>query len=795
MQENKNWRISYLKNIPRSFWYSLGFAGAFLGIYISWLLRQNSSLPNSVPKDIAVALAALASFVISWIGVKRSPEKHHVDSSRLSLERRLRFWIPLVFSIALFFQVLGNGILIAYDWLNILAPPIWGEAAILGMYPALLAGILLLPRDTIAGKIPLRFVIESAILILTIITFSWYFILEPTLVQRQGEPLFGLVITIALPAFDLLVVSCLILLSHSTVDRSIRTPIRALSLALGIFVLTDSILFYQILHGFQNVWLSLGWICGNFAIGLSVQIMRWRSTSSALQNVPTPAALTLVATPLWRSLLSYVLIPAVIILVFSLWGTDKSSFLAIGTYVCSLLLLLLIFAKQRVTIQETHGLNRGFQRLQHVIEEKNVALQQANAHLEALATTDPLTGLPNHRALLETLEKEVERARRYGHPLSILFFDGDHFKRVNDTHGHAVGDAVLQELGRCGKSVLRGGDTLGRYGGEEFMVLLPETDLTHALEVAERLRVVIATHPLVTGLVEDGLHITISIGIATFPVDGQTGSEVVVKSDQAMYWAKRLGRNQIRTVVEAERAAADSSLVATIANLERSDDGEGQDIEQAMRAYQLSTIHSLMWLLELRDKGISAHSYQVSDLAGAIAQELGLEQKEVFTVSTAGLLHDIGKIAIPDHLLQKEGPLSVSERALIQQHPELGAQILEVGPYLQAMIPAIRHHHENWDGTGYSQALMGEAIPLAARIIRVSEAYQAMISNRSYQARRSTEAARDELKRCSGTCFDPLVVEVALRVLMHQEEEALEGTAVVHPTPLLAANSKPSTFT
>ncbi|MBA2286234.1 MAG: HD domain-containing protein, partial [Ktedonobacteraceae bacterium] len=275
-----------------------------------------------------------------------------------------------------------------------------------------------------------------------------------------------------------------------------------------------------------------------------------------------------------------------------------------------------------------------------------------------------------------------------------------------------------------------------------------------------------------------GLHVTISVGIATFPVDGQTGSEVLEQADQAMYWAKRLGRNQIRTVVEAQRAAADSALVATLSNLERTDTQEGQNIEQAVCDQQLGTIHSLMWLLDLRDQGISAHSYQVSDLAGAITQELGLEQQETFAVSTAGLLHDIGKIAIPDHLLQKEGPLSSRERVLIQQHPELGAQILEVSPYLQTMMPAVRHHHENWDGTGYPHALAGEAIPLAARIIRVSEAYQAMMSNRPYQAQRTTSAACDELKRCSGTCFDPAIVEAALCVLMRQEEEALKGSVI-----------------
>ena len=239
-------------------------------VQISWLLRQNPSQPSSVPNDFAVALASLASFGISWIGVRQSPAMRNVDLSRLSLERRLRFWLPFVFGIALLFQALGNSIFIVYDWLHILAPPIWGEVAIMGMYPALLAGILLLPRDTLSGKVPLRLVMESAISILAIVTFSWYFLLGPILLQNQGEPLFALIIAVSLPTFDLLVVSSLILLSYSTVDQSIRIPIRLLSLALVIFVLTDSILFYQIEDGFQSMWLSLGWIGGNFAIALSI---------------------------------------------------------------------------------------------------------------------------------------------------------------------------------------------------------------------------------------------------------------------------------------------------------------------------------------------------------------------------------------------------------------------------------------------------------------------------------------------------------------------------------------------
>ena len=373
----------------------------------------------------------------------------------------------------------------------------------------------------------------------------------------------------------------------------------------------------------------------------------------------------------------------------------------------------------------------------------------------------------------------MARARRYGHPFSLLFFDGDHFKRVNDTYGHSGGDVVLQELGSRVQRVLRAGDTIGRYGGEEFLVLLPETALEEACEIAERLRKAIATHPLATSVVKEGIPTTISLGVASFPDDGMTASEIVEQADQAMYWAKRLGRNQVRTAQEAARLRGDEALAATLSNLERRDDptADGVSLEQVVRAKQLNTIQSLMWLLDLRDRGIFTHSYEVSDLSGAIARDLGESEAQVFAVTTAALLHDLGKIALPDGLLYKAGPLTPAERTLIRQHPALGAQILEVSPFLQALMPAVAHHHENWDGSGYPDGLIGEAIPRAARIIRVAEAYEAMTTDRPYQRHRSEEGARGELVRCAGTHFDPGVVQAALRVLSSGEPARDEGTS------------------
>jgi diguanylate cyclase (GGDEF)-like protein len=297
-------------------------------------------------------------------------------------------------------------------------------------------------------------------------------------------------------------------------------------------------------------------------------------------------------------------------------------------------------------------------RMHQELQIKHEVLHEVNTDLEALATTDPLTRLPNHRALLEHLDQEVERARRFGRPLSLLFFDADRFKRVNDTYGHVVGDAVLRELAERTRNALRAGDTVGRYGGEEFMALLPETDLEQAKQVAERIRASIASLPVATAEVAGGIHATISIGIATYPTDGDTADEVLEKGDQAMYWAKRLGRNQVRTTIEAQDASHDRTALPITRFLERRDTGsqDALSAEQLSQVDRLGIVSSLMWLLELRDHGMFTHSIETSDLAVAIAREMEQDQQIVYAVSTAAMLHDIGKIAIPDMLLQKTGP-------------------------------------------------------------------------------------------------------------------------------------------
>lgn len=400
-------------------------------------------------------------------------------------------------------------------------------------------------------------------------------------------------------------------------------------------------------------------------------------------------------------------------------------------------------------------------------------LAQAHATIQKQALTDALTGLPNHRAIIEQMENELARAQRFGRPLSLIFFDGDRFKRVNDTYGHGIGDVVLRELGERVGSVLRGGDTLGRFGGEEFVILLPEADLEQACLIAERIRAAVVATPLATKYVEEGINTTISVGVAIYPIDGETINGLLEKADQAMYWAKRMGRNQVCTAAEAERAYQNAIFAALPSVDERESEVavNNPDHEQTRRTYYLGSIFSLLRMIELRDPDIGKHAYAVSDLATALALEMQVEHKQVVAIGTAALLHDIGKIGIPDAILQKRGRLSSSERAIIKHHPQVGAQLLETSPFLQELIPAIRHHHERWDGEGYPDGLAKQNIPLEARIIAVAEAYAAMVTEHPYQVSRTSSDALAELQRCAGTQFDPAVVRAAFLVLNGQKEQ------------------------
>lgn len=368
-----------------------------------------------------------------------------------------------------------------------------------------------------------------------------------------------------------------------------------------------------------------------------------------------------------------------------------------------------------------------------------IALYQRSTFRELramrLALTDPLTGLGNHRHFHDRLEREIADSREQAYPLSLCLVDIDDFKRINDRYGHPGGDKVLAQLA----TRLRQGGEAFRLGGDEFAILLPGRDEDGAQLAAEAIVRRIAGVELAPA--GPAGAVTVSAGIATVPEEGSERDELVRRADSALYWAKEYGKDQVRVY---------RPDVVEIAELKRL--AAGPD-----RAARFRAAASLARAVDARDAYTGSHSERVADLAARIATKLGVDREQVELTRLAGSLHDLGKLAIPEEILRKPGPLSETERLVLERHPQIGFRMLEslgVDPVAEWVL----HHHERWDGSGYPDAIAGDTIPLGARIIFVADAYDAMTSDRVYRDRLSDDEAISELERCAGSQFDPTLV-------------------------------------
>lgn len=385
--------------------------------------------------------------------------------------------------------------------------------------------ILLLPTVPLLKTTRVRIVLDSAMILLAAITFSWYFFLGPALLQGN-EPLLVRMVSAAYPCPDLVQILCLLLLLLRVRSKPLRPAVLLLCCSLLLITVCDALFDYQMAQGSAPAMTLLegGWLGAYLLVGLTAQALRrtGQEHQSTPQIMPGPtSAQTASVLWIWLALLPYTLVPAVLLLTFFLWqnaGVDGT--LRSGVSLGAILLVGVVFVRQLLSVQETHlfskhlsQLHDALQLAHHELRVNHQALTQANSRLQALTTTDPLTELPNHRALMDQLGKEIGRARRYERPVSLLFFDADRFKKVNDTYGHAAGDAVLRHISQLASSVLRSEDTLARFGGEEFVIVLPEADANEAERVAERLRAVIAASPVVLAEEQGELSVTVSIGV------------------------------------------------------------------------------------------------------------------------------------------------------------------------------------------------------------------------------------------------------------------------------------------
>jgi diguanylate cyclase (GGDEF)-like protein len=330
------------------------------------------------------------------------------------------------------------------------------------------------------------------------------------------------------------------------------------------------------------------------------------------------------------------------------------------------------------------------------------------AALARVSRADPLTGCLNRRGFEERFNAELSRASRTGSPLGLVMLDLDEFKTINDTRGHAGGDEVLRWAVDMMNDIVRPMDTVGRIGGDEFAVVVPGAGPDDSSMIAGRLQDVLDDRA------------PASIGVACFPTDGADLEELQRSADARLYAGKR-----------------------------------GRSLEVKLTTKELSWATTLARAVDERMAVQHEHSWQVAEYCVGVGQRLGWSEHEIELLQMAGILHDVGKVSLPDHILRKREPLTDRDWLAIKKIPVLGAEMVGRIQGLESIVPWVRHSHERFDGGGYPDGLSGEAIPLACRILHVADAFDAMVSGRPYRRPMTNEEALEELRRNGGLQFDP----------------------------------------
>ena len=394
------------------------------------------------------------------------------------------------------------------------------------------------------------------------------------------------------------------------------------------------------------------------------------------------------------------------------------------------------------------------------------------------AGTDDLTGAKTRHEFMQALEKEWRRSSYTGRRFCLAMVDLDRFRQVNDRLGRAAGDKVLMTVAALLGARSRRSNMVARYGGDEFAILMPGSNALQAEILAERLRAALETDAVLRAH-----EVTVSIGIAAFPDHSRTPEEILQGADSGVSLAKQCGGNCVKVAslspkpeeVERDRRLLEAYLKKAEMEMNPSapdaaSDGSGTTPASAVRVSPLmDTITALAFAVEAQGPYRKDHSQAVSRLAAQMALQAGLPRPEIEEIRLAGLVHDIGNIHVPERVLKKPTLLTPEEFEIMKSHAAWGAKVLEL-LNVKAIERIVLHHHERYDGKGYPHGLAGDEIPLGARIVAVAECFHNMVSALRYKSPRTLEDALAELRRCSGTQFDPKVVTTFLEWLQIRAE-------------------------
>jgi two-component system cell cycle response regulator len=690
---------------------------------------------------IMAILYPLALALLCFKGARRYLKK---PDSAISLQRGGQRFSPLLIGAGLSCFALAQVVWLSHIISTHTLPqyPSLQQAIDFLMYPFFIGATLLLPARNLSAAARQRIFLDGLTIMVALATLCSYFLLMPLIMRGHGTPPAKIVGGLFLLC-DLVWIFCLLLVTLRSGESLLRPTIVFLGLAAITLFITHIVHLYELLYirynefSRANVGLVL---CGVMLVGAARTTANRLSKSGSEERLAQDRELRFFAR--WKTLLpsTLVFIFTILALAVGLRGGEEAfpgqrTILYMGAFV----VLVLMVLRQFLSIHEIDI-------LQGRIWMRNRSLLLLNAKLQQQAITDPLTGLPNHRMLVEKLDAELRRVQAQSVPCSVIFLDIDHFKTINDRYGHLLGDMILSQFGRLIKSNVRASDIVGRWGGEEFVAILPGVYPDEAQTVAERLRQAVEQGVFANGR----LRLTCSLGVATYPYDALECGKLIQRADRAMYAAKRLGRNQVRMASDPQVRAIDEQGEIP----EHLEEGEIPEIVEA-----------LLKILERRDSTTCQHMRRVAALSMKLALALGLNQTEAHIINMGGLLHDLGKIALADSVLLKTGGLDEDEFEQVHQHPIVGARILAPLPMLQPVAAIVRAHHEWLDGSGYPDQLAGEAIPLGARIVAVTDTYDVITNNRVYRQARSTAEAVRELQRGAGSHFDPPIVEAFVRLL------------------------------